>query len=69
MASFYDVFNVWFNYDEMVIDATGVFGDYVTIGVGTMLVMFRQYEVPVLVFEDNFHDFEFNITYTNDPHE
>lgn len=29
--------------------------------------MFRQYEVPVLVFEDSGSDFDFNITYTNDP--
>lgn len=67
VASFYDVFNVFFKYDDMLIDATGVFGDYVTVAVGSMLVMFRQYEVPVLVFENNFNDFEFDLTYTNDP--
>jgi hypothetical protein len=69
VASFYDVFNVFFNYDDMLIDATGVFGDYVSVAVGSMLVMFRQYEIPVLVFENSFTDFDFNLTYTNDPHE
>jgi hypothetical protein len=43
VASFYDVFNVFFNYDDMLIDATGNFGDYIGIAVGSMLVMFRQY--------------------------
>jgi hypothetical protein len=43
VASFYDVFNVFFNYDDMLIDATGNFGDYIGVAVGSMLVMFRQY--------------------------
>jgi hypothetical protein len=30
-------------------------------------MMFRQYEIPVLVFQDVFGNFTFNITYTNDP--
>ncbi len=34
---------------------------------GSILMTFRQYEVPVLIFEDNWNDFEFNVTYTNDP--
>mgnify|MGYP007068595725 FL=1 len=67
VASFYDVFNVFFNYDDMLIDATGVFGDYVTVAVGSMLVVFRQYEVPVLVFDYSWSNFDFNITYSNDP--
>jgi hypothetical protein len=29
--------------------------------------MFRQYEIPILVLEDSFLDFTFNISYTNDP--
>lgn len=66
VASFYDVFELFFNYNDMLIDATGAFGDYVSVAVGSMLVMFRQYEVPILVFEDSFSDFEFNLTYTND---
>lgn len=68
VASFYDVFNINARYDDMLIDATGVFGDYVTVALGSMLLMFRQYEFPVLVFEDNINNFDFNITYTNDPH-
>jgi hypothetical protein len=31
--------------------------------------MFRQYEVPILVFSNSFLDFDFNLSYTNDPHE
>ncbi len=30
-------------------------------------MMFRQYEIPILVFKDVFGDFTFNLTYTNDP--
>jgi hypothetical protein len=50
----------------MLIDVTGVFADYVTVAMGSILMMFRQYGVPVLIFEDNWNDFNFNITYTND---
>jgi hypothetical protein len=50
VASFYDVFNVYFKYDDMLIDATGAFGDYIAVAVSSMLFMFRQYEIPVLVF-------------------
>jgi hypothetical protein len=50
----------------MLIDVTGNFADYVTVAMGSILMMFRQYGVPVLIFEDNWSDFEFNITYTND---
>jgi hypothetical protein len=57
VASFYDVFELFFKYDDMLIDATGAFGDYVSVAVGSMLVMFRQYEIPILVFEDNLADF------------
>ena len=30
-------------------------------------MMFRQYEIPILVFKDVFGNFTFNLTYTNDP--
>lgn len=50
-----------------MIDATGNFEDYVGVAAGSILGMFRQYEIPILVFEDNSNDFDFNITYTNDP--
>lgn len=67
VASFYDVFNIYMRFDDMLVDATGVFGDYVTVALGSMLMMFRQYEFPVLVFENSFNGFDFNISYTNDP--
>lgn len=51
----------------MLVDATGFFQDYVTVAMGSILQMFRQYELPVLVFEDSFSDFDFNVTYSNDP--
>lgn len=50
----------------MLIDVTGTFADYVSVTMGSILMMFRQYQIPVLVFEDSWNDFEFNITYTND---
>ncbi len=43
VSAFYDVFNVWFKYEDTLIDATGNFGDYVTVATGSMLIMFRQY--------------------------
>ena len=68
VAVFYDVFHINGKYEDMLIDATGRFGDYVSVTMGSILMMFRQYEVPILVFDDNYNDFEFNLTYTNDPH-
>ena len=50
----------------MLLDVTGVYADYVTVTMGSRLMMFRQYAIPLLVFEDNSYDYEFNITYTND---
>lgn len=50
----------------MLIDVTGTWADYVSVAVGSRLMMFRQYAIPLLVFEDNWNDFQFNITYTND---
>ena len=43
VAAFYDVFNIGWKYNDMLIDATGAFGDYVTVAMGPMLHMFRQY--------------------------
>ena len=68
-ASLYDVFNVGMKFSDMLIDATGAFGDYVSVTLGSIFQMFRQYEIPILVFDDNFYDFDFNITYSNDMHE
>jgi len=34
---------------------------------GSMLHMYRQYEFPILIFEDSFGEFNFNVTYSNDP--
>lgn len=67
VAALYDVFHIEGKYDDMLIDVTGVFADYVSVTMGSILMMFRQYMVPVLVFEDNWDSFDFNITYTNDP--
>lgn len=67
VASLYDVFHLNQKYDDVLIDATGNFGDYVAVAFGSILMMFRQYEIPILVFEDSFSDFAFNVTYTNDP--
>jgi hypothetical protein len=51
----------------MLIDVTGDFSDYVSVVMGSRLMIFRQYQVPLLVFSDTADDFEFNVTYTNDP--
>lgn len=53
----------------MLIDATGNFGDYVSVTLGSMLLMFRQYSIPILVFENSYSSFEFNISFSNDPAE
>lgn len=67
VAALYDVFHIEGKYDDMLIDVTGIFADYVSVAIGSRLMMFRQYAIPILVFEDSWNDFEFNITYTNDP--
>lgn len=67
VSTFYDVFHLNARYDEILIDVTGVFGDYIAVAIGSMLLMFRQYEIPILVLEDIWYDYSFNITYTNDP--
>lgn len=65
-AAFYDVFHINGKYEDMQIDATGNFGDYVSVTLGSMLLMFRQYAEPILVFDDSYSNFEFNISYSND---
>jgi hypothetical protein len=65
VSSLYDVFQLNLSYDDVLIDATGVFGDYVAVAYGSTLMMFRQYETPLLVFEDSFLDYSFNVTYRN----
>lgn len=50
VSSLYDVFNLNLNYDDILIDATGSFSDYITVTFGSILFMFRQYEIPILVF-------------------
>jgi hypothetical protein len=66
VAAFYDVFHIEGKYDDMLIDVTGSFADYISVAMGSMLMMFRQYQIPILVFEDTWSDFSFNLTYTND---
>ena len=50
VASFYDVFHLNAQYDDLLLEVTGSFGDYVACAFGSKLMMFRQYEVPILVF-------------------
>jgi hypothetical protein len=50
VSSFYDVFNLQVKYEEVLIDASGRFGDYVAVAYGNKLQIFRQYENPLLVF-------------------
>ncbi len=57
VAALYDVFHIEGKYDDMLIDVTGSFADYVTVTTGSILRMFRQYAVPLLVFEDTWSDF------------
>ena len=67
VSSLYDVFHLNLRYDELHIDATGNFGDYIAVAWGSVLSMFRQYEDPIVVIEDSFDDYKFNVTYTNEP--
>lgn len=72
VSAFYDVFHLYQRHDDLLIDVTGSFGDYVAVAFNSVLMMYRQYEIPIMVFdimvfEDTFSDFAFNITYTNDP--
>lgn len=41
----------------MLIDVTGVFADYVTVAMNSILLMYRQYQVPLLVLESVWTDF------------
>ncbi len=43
VSSFYDVFNINAKYDDMLIDVTGNFEDYVSVALGSMLLIYRQY--------------------------
>ena len=52
-------------YEDILVDVTGTFADYVLFSTNNQLTLFRQYEIPILVFEDTFFDFSFNVTYTN----
>lgn len=43
VASFYDVFHLNASLSDVSIDATGNFGDYITVVYGSTFRMFRQY--------------------------
>ena len=43
VSCFYDVFHLNLRYDDVMIDATGSFGDYVTVAYTNKIMMFRQY--------------------------
>jgi hypothetical protein len=49
VSAFYDVFHIEGKYDDLLLDVTGNFADYVSVTMGSILMMFRQYQVPVLV--------------------
>lgn len=68
VSAFFDVFHLNLRNDDLMIDATGSFGDYVTCAYHNKIFMFRQYEIPILVFQDVFGDYKFNLTFTNEPH-
>jgi hypothetical protein len=57
VGSFYDVFHINGKYDDMLIDVTGSFADYVSVAMGSILMMFRQYQIPVLIFSNTFDNF------------
>lgn len=59
------MFNINGNYEDIQVDATGTWADYVLFSTGTGLSMFRQYATPILIFQDTFSDFTFNLSYTN----
>jgi hypothetical protein len=43
VSSLYDVFNLYGKYEDILVDATGNFGDYVAVAYGNTLAIFRQY--------------------------
>jgi len=43
ISSLYDIFNLYGKYEDVLIDATGNFGDYVAVAYGNTLTIFRQY--------------------------
>lgn len=63
--TFYDVFDMNTTYKDTLIDATGVFCDFLVIASGSQLQVFRQFAIPLLIIYDTFSDFSFNITYGN----
>lgn len=65
VATFYDIFYLDFKYEDVQIDATGVFCDYIVVGAENSITIFRQFEIPLLVFQDTWTDFSFNLSYTN----
>lgn len=43
VSSFYDVYHLYKNQKDILVDVTGQFEDYVTVAIGSTLHMFRQY--------------------------
>lgn len=65
VMTFYDVYDMNASYSETLIDATGVFCDFLVLASGSRLQVFRQFMIPLLIIYDTFSDFSFNITYKN----
>jgi len=50
VSAFYDVFHIEGKYDDLLLDVTGSYADYVSVTMGSILMTFRQYQTPLLIF-------------------
>lgn len=65
VGSLYDTIQLG-SYNNMLIDVTGYYLDFVTVVSGSFIRMFKQYELPVVVVESAFRDYSFDIEFYND---
>jgi hypothetical protein len=63
-GSLYDVIPLG-SYRDMLIDVTGSILDFVTVVSGSTIRIFKQYEFPLVVVENTFRDYSFEIAYYN----
>jgi len=64
VGSLYDVIPLG-SYRDMLVDVTGSIIDFVTVVSGSVIRIFKQYELPVVVVENIFNDYSFEIEYYN----
>ena len=64
VGSLYDVIPLG-SYRDMLVDVTGSIIDFVTVVSGSMIRVFKQYELPVVVVENILEDYSFDIKYYN----